>query len=120
MDKIEQTEPTKLTKKERKALRAQQRYDRRVSGVHDETKPPARNDASRDSSSKPESSTDATSVGPAEADSSKVASLGLTSTANTNVSRGEASVSFKENYNRHKGPLSQRNYPTQKFLSRCQ
>ncbi|SJL00764.1 uncharacterized protein ARMOST_04078 [Armillaria ostoyae] len=87
VEKIEQTEPTKLTKKERKALRAQRRYDRRVSGVHDETKPPARNDASRDSSSKPESSTDATGVSPAEADSSKVASLELTSTANTSVSR---------------------------------
>lgn len=84
----EKKEPQKLTKKQRKALRAQQHHDRQVSQVDDETRPATHkhNDASRESSSKPESHTNATSTGPAQSDSSKVASLGLTSTVDTNVS----------------------------------
>ncbi|KAK0497057.1 hypothetical protein EDD18DRAFT_1253386 [Armillaria luteobubalina] len=89
VEDIEQKEPRKLTKKEKKALRAQQRNNRLASGVHDETQSPPRNDASRDSSSKSESSSNAIGVVPVESDNSKAVSLGLTSAANTNVSREE-------------------------------
>ncbi|KAK0463771.1 uncharacterized protein EV420DRAFT_1107156 [Desarmillaria tabescens] len=87
-ESTEPKEPKKLSKKERKALRAQQRHDRQASEVKAETTNPATHtDASMTLSSKPESSIKAPSVNVVQSDSPKVASLELTSTVDTNISR---------------------------------